>query len=331
MLPQSPPWMAVFLISVFMRRIGGIKAHRILRSLVLSWRHALLRHIGLARILSTIWSTTGHAYVNRVMYLFDTFWKTKIWKRWHDQMESRLILVALGQQRDQLDGFQETSWPYPNISSIHCTQTQDNERQRINEYIQPWTKSKGIALGLSLRWCKKWTSSSPNPSTGTGTVNCASCSFSCFSFSRQLKSFFQAVVSRFTSSRGAPMSHSALSSSSGKVARVSFSRRVWSWESGTLIVKGWIDIFVYCLLHECSWLDGCVFCLVSNMSVSDLSPHVEIYIRGCLGLCVYILVRIQSSCPQSNSTAIIISFCTTSSVQQLISFSFLFFSSSKLY
>lgn len=46
-----------------------------------------------------------------------------------------------------------------------------------------------------------------------------------------------------------------------------------------------------------------MFCLASNMGMNDLSPHVEIYIREYLGLCVYILVRIQSSCLQSNSTA----------------------------
>lgn len=42
-----------------------------------------------------------------------------------------------------------------------------------------------------------------------------------------------------------------------------------------------------------------VFCLVSNMSMSDLSPHVEIYTypRMPRSVCIYILVRIQSSWP----------------------------------
>lgn len=47
-----------------------------------------------------------------------------------------------------------------------------------------------------------------------------------------------------------------------------------------------------------------MFCLVSSMN--DLTPHGNLYIRGCLGLCVYILVRIQSSCPHPTLRRIII-------------------------
>ena len=175
-------------------------------------------------------------------------------------------------------------------------------------YTQPWTKSKGIALGAWLRWCMKWISSSPNPETGTGTVNCASSSFNCRSFSRQSKSFFHNVISRFISSKGTPRSHSALSSSSGKVVRLSFWWRTWSFESGTLMVKGLMDI-----LYDFMWIgsSSVLLYLAHNIYLSHReTPHTAVLVPsvqyhhdlpaelhtpgGYLGLCVYIAVRIQN-------------------------------------
>lgn len=73
-----------------------------------------------------------------------------------------------------------------------------------------------------------------------------------------------------------------------------------------------------------------MFCLASNMGMNDLSPHGEIYIREYLGLCVYILVRTQSNCPQSILTRrqLIIILCNIRCSRFLF---LLFHYSSKLY